>query len=1216
MTRGVNDFGRPPRFRTVNRLGSGGMGVVYEVLDLNRDQVVALKTLRSSDAAAIYRLKREFRTLADIAHPHLVALYELFGDESQWYFTMELVPGCEFLEYVRPDALDVTRLRSALAQIADGLNAIHEAGKLHRDLKPSNVRVTPEGRVVILDFGLSADVIRPDESLRTLEEGVWGTAEYMAPEQSDGKAMPASDWYALGCMLYEALTGRLPYEGKPLAVLVDKRLEDPVRPDSVTPGSPPDLVELCMALLARTPADRPRGAEVLRRLGVFKPTRLAGHVGTRQPAELFVGRAHELADLENAFAVVRPGRPAAVLVSGPSGIGKSAVVQRFLHRLTADGRAVVLAGRCYVRESMPYKGLDGVVDSLTRFLRTLPEAELAPLICPDVRSAVALFPVLGRVEKIWSAVEPEEQSSDPVQLRRQRFAALRELLRRISATKPVVLHIDDFQWSDADSMVLVDFLFEPPDPPALLLVASFSSGDSDSHPLLHSLLARTDAARWRVVRVGPLSEEDARRLAHRLLGAAASEDREPLDAIVREAGGNPFLVEQLVQYARVSRQEQRAGQAGQLTLRDALEGRLAPLPRGARAFLETLAVAGRPIDAAVARDVAGLGGDERPLVALLQADRWLRPTSSAERVELYHDRLRRTVAGWIDPERLRTVHLRLANAIEARRSDDPEALYEHYAEAGERGRARSCAAEAGDKAAGALAFERAALFYRRALELTPETTAAAGPLYSRLGDALANAGRIGDAADAFARAAEVASPQDALELRRRAAEQLLIGGRIEEGLQMLQSVLAAAGLRLAKTHGRALLWLLYRRLRLRLRGLGFVERVPTLIPPGALTRIDVCRTVSEGLAHLDTIRATDFQTRHLLLALNAGEPDRIARALALEAGFVALGGGRVRRRSDRLLAEAKALAERIRSPHARGLCSVIVGITAYFRGDFLASRDAMMQAEALLLEHGVGVTWELVTARLYHTLSLFYLGELPELARCANVYLRDAAERGNRFARMMYRSGSTNVTWLVADQVEAARQALHEALAEWPDRPFRTPHYMAMTAEGRINLYAGRPGEAWEQISQAWPDFERAGLRRIQSVRITSCQLRASCAVAACRVLPGERVRLFGTAERDIQSLAGENAQWSLALACLLRAGVASVRDDAAAACGHLRQALAGFERCNMQLFAAATRRRLGEQLGGDEGRALVAFANAWMAAQHVKNPDRMTAMLAPGFAE
>ncbi len=1189
------------------------MGVVHEALDRERDEVVALKTLRWTDPSAIYRLKREFRTLADIVHPNLVVLYELFGETGQWYFTMELVKGCEFLKFVRPAALDVGRLRSSLAQLAEGLLVIHDSGKLHRDLKPSNVVVTPEGRLVILDFGIAADVVRGNDPLRTVEDGIWGTVEYMAPEQGRGQASPASDWYALGCMLYEALTGRLPYIGMPLSVLIEKELQDPPRPDEIVPDLPPDLVTLCVDLMARLPERRPQGSEILRRLGVVLPSRRAPPPASRTAPSPLVGREPQLAGFERAFMMARDGRAATVIVHGPSGIGKTALARRFLDQLVADDRAVVLTGRCYLRESMPYKGLDGVIDSLTRFLRTLPDQDLESLITRGLWSVHQLFPVLGRVQKILQIPAPEKEVVDPVQLRRQRFSALQELFRRIRGLKPVVLYIDDLQWGDADSIMLLDFLLGPPDPPALLLIASFTSENGDPQPFLRTLLDRAGTGSVREIHVGPLPEQETRQLARALLPTETAEEHDGLDAIVRESAGNPFLVEQLVRYVTSSGEERKAGTSG-VSLADLLEARLAQLPGGARKFLETLALAGRPIDVAVALDVAGLRGDERQLVAMLQAEHWLRATSSAGRLELYHDRIRRALVARIDPAGVPLIHLSLANAIEARRTDDPEALYDHYLEAGQHARARSCASHAGAKAARVLAFERAALFYQRALDLTPEGSPDAGTLQAQLGEALANAGRVRDAAEAYARAAFLASPSEALELRRLAAEQFLIGGRIEEGLGMLRSVLKAAHLSLPSTNRRALLSLLSHRVLLRLRGLRFVERSPEAIPRTELSRIDVCRTVAEGLAHLDTIRAADFQTRHLLLSLKAGEPDRIARALALEAAFAALGGGR--RRYERLLAEAEALARRIHSPHALGLCSVIAGTTAYFQGHWERARDATREAERLLLEHGVGVAWELMTARFYHTLSLYYLGEVAELSRCTEAYLKDSADRGNRFAGAMFRTGPTNATWLVADDVDSARRALREALAEWPERPFRTPHYMAMTAAGRIHLYAGNPRDGWNDMLKSWSTLEHTGLFRIQSIRIAARQIRASCAVAASRTAPEGARPLLDIAERDARHLERESAEYAAPFAQLLHAAISRSRGDQTAAGRTLRSALDGFERCHMRLFAATTRRRLGEQLGGDEGNALVAQANAWMVGSGIVNPDRMTAMLAPGFVD
>lgn len=205
------------RFSIVRRLGAGGMGVVYEAFDRERNARVALKTVHELDSSSLYQLKNEFRALADVAHPCLVGLHELFAEGDSWYFTMDLVDGVPFDAWVRSQAagVDAPRLRASLRQLSAAVGAIHAAGKLHRDLKPSNVLVTPDGRVVVLDFGLAVDRELGGVGHTIADEHVCGTPAYMAPEQAAGAlASAASDFYAIGVMLFEALTGRLPFEGQ------------------------------------------------------------------------------------------------------------------------------------------------------------------------------------------------------------------------------------------------------------------------------------------------------------------------------------------------------------------------------------------------------------------------------------------------------------------------------------------------------------------------------------------------------------------------------------------------------------------------------------------------------------------------------------------------------------------------------------------------------------------------------------------------------------------------------------------------------------------------------------------------------------------------------------------------------------------------------------------------------------------------------------------
>ena len=154
-----DDFAGTERFQIIRRIGVGGMGVVYEARDVELDLRIALKLLPNADAPALFSFKREFRSLATIVHPNLVALHELISDGATWFFTMEIVDGVDFLKHVRPnDTIDYNRLVDALYQITDGVSALHELGVLHRDLKPSNVLVRHDGRVAILDFGLTTDV--------------------------------------------------------------------------------------------------------------------------------------------------------------------------------------------------------------------------------------------------------------------------------------------------------------------------------------------------------------------------------------------------------------------------------------------------------------------------------------------------------------------------------------------------------------------------------------------------------------------------------------------------------------------------------------------------------------------------------------------------------------------------------------------------------------------------------------------------------------------------------------------------------------------------------------------------------------------------------------------------------------------------------------------------------------------------------------------------
>ncbi|MGZ5971690.1 MAG: serine/threonine-protein kinase, partial [Polyangiales bacterium] len=614
------EFVGGPRFEVRRRLGAGGFGIVYEVFDKERGADLAIKALARLDPAALYRFKREFRAIADVRHRNLVELHELVSVGNEWILVMELVRGVDALAWVRPGAektavtldrgapqVDHARLRSVLAQIAEGLSALHAAGRIHRDVKPSNVLVESEtGRVVIVDFGIATELEpeggAPNSDLTLLA----GTPEYMAPEQGTGDALTAAaDWYAVGVLMFEALTGRLPFLGAPLQILLDKQRFEAPHPTEIVKGIPQDLAALCVDLLRTRPETRPKGSEVLRRLGVGTEESRRARSGVRSANSrgdraLLVGRDRELAALAEAYDHTRSGRPATVVVSGDSGMGKTALVQSFLE--TIRDEAIVLAGRCYERESVPYKALDAVIDELSRALLRLPPNEAAAVVPRDVAALVRLFPVLQRAAAIAEAPRRPLASVDPQQLRLRGFGALRELLARIADRRPLVLFIDDLQWGDVDSTALLAELSAPPDAPCFLLVVSHRTEDTQSEVLR---LFHASATAVRPIKLAPLDKEHVRELASSLLGEGTPASL--IENVAEESRGAPILVRELVD----SVQAEGSSFSSAIRLELLFKNRLDALPAGARRLLEVLAVAGRPLRLEHALAAAGLEGDAK-----------------------------------------------------------------------------------------------------------------------------------------------------------------------------------------------------------------------------------------------------------------------------------------------------------------------------------------------------------------------------------------------------------------------------------------------------------------------------------------------------------------------------------------------------------------------------------------------------------------------------
>jgi eukaryotic-like serine/threonine-protein kinase len=257
-------LGQDGRYRPVRRIDAGGMGEIWEADDTLLGRRVAIKVLAqelAGDRAAVRRFRREARATAKLAHPNVTRVFDFVDGEAP-FLVLELLEGQTLVSRLRRGgAIPPVEAARIAAAVADGLDVAHRAGIIHRDVKPSNVMLTPDGDVKVMDFGIAAAW----EVHSTTGQQLLATASYVAPERvAGGRASPSADVYSLGVVLYEMLTGRLPFLADSAEQIIRAHLETPPRPvRSLAPWVPPGIAAACEAALAKDPADRPASAAAL-----------------------------------------------------------------------------------------------------------------------------------------------------------------------------------------------------------------------------------------------------------------------------------------------------------------------------------------------------------------------------------------------------------------------------------------------------------------------------------------------------------------------------------------------------------------------------------------------------------------------------------------------------------------------------------------------------------------------------------------------------------------------------------------------------------------------------------------------------------------------------------------------------------------------------------------------------------------------------------------
>jgi tetratricopeptide (TPR) repeat protein len=674
------------RYEVYERLGAGGMGTVFRVVDRLSDQSMALKRLllpgttvdgkTSTSEDVLLSLAREFRALATLHHPNVIAVNDYgFDGEQQPYFTMELMSSPQTLTEAGAK-LDTGGKVRLLLEVLQGLAYIHRRGIVHQDLKPPNVLVDATGRVKILDFGLALQQARETDA--DVKDSSGGTLAYMAPERfMEEKATVASDLYAVGVMGYELLAGRFPFNMNSTATLLNDILFG--KPDySILDNA---VAPVLQTLLSKNPVERYPDAEsaiaaLCQATGQAVPSETLEIRESYLQASNFVGRDAELNRLMEALQAAQKGNGSSWLVAGESGTGKSRLLDELRMRALVRG-ALVLRGNGVAEGGLPYQLWREPIRRLV-LSTTLSDLEAGILkeVVPDIAR------LLGR-----DVPDAPPLQGEPARSRLS--LTIVDMFKR--QTQPILLLLEDLQWAD-ESLVplkaLNQFVGEFP----WFIVSSYRSEEASDLP--------AKLPDMQVLNLSRLSDSAIAELSASMLGASNSQP-ELLDLLKRETEGNTlFMVEiirTLAEQAGTLRNIGHVPLPAQVTaggVLSVLKRRLNRVPGWAQSALQLAGVAGRQLDLKVLNN----------LTPGLDWEAWLNTCANVgvlERIEgqwrFTHDKLRETLLSDLQGTERRNLHREIAVGLEQVYGSDSayaESLADHWYAAGEINQAAAYTLEA------------------------------------------------------------------------------------------------------------------------------------------------------------------------------------------------------------------------------------------------------------------------------------------------------------------------------------------------------------------------------------------------------------------------------------------------------------------------------------------------------------------------------------------
>jgi len=824
-------------YKIIEKVGSGGLGIVYKAFDTILEREVAIKVLHpqiSDNKQNAERLMREARASAKLVDPHVVTIYEVGSDIQGRYIAMELVNGVPLTDIIyREGPLDPQRAIQIIQQILKALNRAHKLGIFHRDIKPDNVLIGADDHAKVLDFGIAKMLAK---SGITSSGEVIGTVEFMAPEQMLGDGVDQRiDIYAAGIVLYQLLTKQLPFTGEtPVELLFKKLNEEAVAPSYYNSKVDDELDRIVLKAIHGDKEQRfANPEEFLKALNGFVTKKLAinnvsswdseeiieqadepPHRRDKYLRKVFVGREKELKQLVRSFQEVCRRMGQSVIVSGEAGVGKSRLASQ-LRSYVEYQNAWVLYGTCLYQEGMdaylPF--VDAIRDFFSAENTRISEKdrlELKDLIrekVPELSQFTERFTTVIFQNNTGTDGEKSETSINMME-------SISTLISLMSEVRPIVLIIDDIQWADTSSLKLFHYMARQILRHRVMLYGISRTDrydlQEDGKPkMIVDIISRMRREELiKEINLSRLTREKSDALVDKALGNTAFSE-EFYEGVFVETKGNPFFVLETIKlYKENGLIENKDGiwidhkidfkVKIPNRVEDIFIRRLSTLSEEERETLQVASVMGYKYDPSVLAAVL-----EIPKIQLLKtltkmANELQIISSTDKYFQFEHPMLGDLLYNEIPVALRKEYHLMIVEEMEKRHGNNFGAFVgeaaQHYRRGDNHEKAIALLYKAGKRAFDMGAYREAGVFLEDLLdslancEKDVETEFSDSELYMKLGVCYEEMGRLNDSVETYKKLSALHREKDD---HKNHAESLMRMGRIYDKLGDWESALQA-----------------------------------------------------------------------------------------------------------------------------------------------------------------------------------------------------------------------------------------------------------------------------------------------------------------------------------------------------------------------------------------------------------------------------------------